>query len=189
MPARLTLIAHASTESVRKAAFAIDDPLDELGTSRASAAPRPTQVRASLCSPGLAASQTASLLGLVPEVTDALREWDLGRWAGRTLEDVATIEPDAVTTWLTDPNAAPHEGETLDALLDRIASWLEEPVAEGHVVAVANPAVLRAALVHVLGAPPSAFWRIDVPPLGRLVLSGRIGMPMLWSVKRFDVLA
>ena len=188
MPARLTLLAHASTESVRRAAFAIDDPLDDLGVRTARDAPRPTQVRSSVCAPGMAAMETATLLELEPEVDDEIREWDLGRWAGRTLEDVATIEPDNVTRWLTDPDAAPHEGETLDGLLDRIARWLEQPFPEGHTVAIAGPAVVRASLVHVLAAPPSAFWRVDVPPLGRLVLSGRIGDPMLWSVKRFDVL-
>lgn len=188
MPAWLTLIAHGATPATRRVAFAIDEELDVTGREAASGAPRLTHIVDSRCSPAAAARETAHLLDLTATVDEELRDWDLGRWAGRTLEDVATLEPDAATIWLTDPNAAPHDGEPLDAVLDRVASWLEDAAVEGHRVAVTHSAVVRAAFVHALNAPASAFWRIDVPPLGRLVLSGRPGSPAVWSVKRFDVL-
>ncbi|MFC7642844.1 hypothetical protein ACFQX6_19370 [Streptosporangium lutulentum] len=37
------------------------------------------------------------------------------------------------------------------------------------------PPVIRAAVVHALGAPAAAFWRIDVAPLARVALTGRGG--------------
>ena len=43
-----------------------------------------------------------------------------------------------------------------------------------------HPAVIRAALVTVLDAPPIAFWRIDVPPLTRMWLTGRGG---IWKLR------
>ena len=51
-----------------------------------------------------------------------LADWDLGRWAGRTLDDVAAGSPEAVTAWLTDPEVTPHGGESLSALVDRDAA-------------------------------------------------------------------
>ncbi|GHJ93227.1 hypothetical protein SNE510_27460 [Streptomyces sp. NE5-10] len=37
----------------------------------------------------------------------------MGRWCGRTLEEVAGAEAEAVSLWLSDPAAAPHGGESL----------------------------------------------------------------------------
>ena len=91
--------------------------------------------------------------------------------------------PAAVHAWLTDPDAAPHGGESLTALLGRVAAWLDVDHAEedaGHVVAVTHAAVVRAALVVSLGAPASAFWRIDIAPLTATVLRGRPGR---WTVR------
>jgi hypothetical protein len=47
-------------------------------------------------------------------------------------------------------------------------------------VAVAEPAVVRAALVYALKAPPSTYWNIDVRPLSAAVLTGSAGR---WSVR------
>ena len=42
---------------------------------------------------------------------------------------------------------------------------MQETARDGRVVAVTHPAVIRAAIVHALGAPPASLWRIDVEPL------------------------
>ncbi|MFJ6185628.1 histidine phosphatase family protein [Streptomyces sp. NPDC092295] len=42
-------------------------------------------------------------------------------------------------------------------------------------IAVVEPDIVRACAVHALGAPPAAFWRIDVRPLTATELSGRAG--------------
>ena len=42
-------------------------------------------------------------------------------------------------------------------------------------VAVAEPGVVRAALVYALKAPPHSYWRIDVQPLSVTTLTGRSG--------------
>lgn len=39
-------------------------------------------------------------------------------------------------------------------------------------VAVAEPSVVRAALVYALKAPPSAYWNVDVRPLSTVTLTG-----------------
>ena len=37
--------------------------------------------------------------------------------------------------------------------------------ANGRVLIIADPAVVRAAILHVLDASPQSFWHLDVPPL------------------------
>ncbi|MDT7579105.1 MAG: hypothetical protein QOK35_369, partial [Pseudonocardiales bacterium] len=92
---------------------------------------------------------------------------------------VAAGPPEAVTAWLTDPEATPHGGESLSALVDRVRLWLATAPA-GHTLAVCGPAVVRAAVVAVLGAPPSAFWRQDVAPMTATDLRGG---PDRWTVR------
>jgi broad specificity phosphatase PhoE len=67
---------------------------------------------------------------------------------------------------MTDPDARPHEGESLTGFAARVASWLDEQAREdGLWVAVTHGGVVKAAIVHALAAPIAAFWRIDVAPL------------------------
>ncbi|MEU9606495.1 histidine phosphatase family protein [Streptomyces sp. NPDC048057] len=124
--------------------------------------------------------ETADVLGRTAAVEDALGDWDMGRWRGRTLADVAAGEPDAVAAWLGDPAAVPHGGESLLALCERVGGWLDGLAHAGRVLAVAEPAVVRAAVVHALRLPPPVFWRLDVRPLAVTELSGRSGR---WNLR------
>jgi broad specificity phosphatase PhoE len=177
---RATLLAHASTPATAAAAFPAEDPLEPRGRAAAAAGrgllPRADHV---LRAPDRACHETCTALGLDADPDDRLRGWDLGPWAGHTLDEVAEARPADVHAWLTDPAAAPHGGESLDALLARVAGWLAAPP-PGRALVVCGPAVVRAAVVTVLGAPPAAFWRIDVAPLSATDL--RSG-PARWTVR------
>jgi broad specificity phosphatase PhoE len=181
---RVTLISPAVNPSLREARF--DDgttPLDEGGAARARAAAGtlPAAGRA-VSSPGARCRETAAALGLAgaEPVTD-LAGLHVGRWQGRTLDEVGTAEPEAVARWLADPGAAPHGGESVRQLCRRIGRWLDEAaLTDGRVLAVVEPEVVRAAVVHVLGAPEEAFWRADVPPLTATEISGRSGR---WNLR------
>nr|WP_276608120.1 histidine phosphatase family protein [Streptomyces rhizosphaericola] len=75
---------------------------------------------------------------------------------------------------------APHGGESLLAFIGRIGSWLDtRPVCDGFIVAVAEPAAIRAALVYALNVPPTAYWNVDVRPLSTITLAG---YPGRWSL-------
>ena len=125
MTARLIFICHASTDAVRRSAFPADEPLDGIGKREAAAlagsVPLADQIWSS---PELRARQTAQVLGLKAAVEPALRDCDYGKWSGQSFDDVSAREPDAVATWLRDPAAAPHGGESLLAFMQRVASWL-----------------------------------------------------------------
>jgi len=163
MSIRISLVSHATTAGLRAARFAADDPLDDVGREKATAVSMPTAERV-VSSPGRAARDTADAAGLEPLPEPLLTECSYGRWTGRRFEEVATQEPDAVAQWMGDPTAAPHGGEPLAALQARVVSWLDQ-AEEGHTLAIAHPSIIRAAVVHVLGAPFRAFWRIDIAPL------------------------
>jgi broad specificity phosphatase PhoE len=201
--ARLTLVAHASTAATTRAVFAGDEGLEPRGAAAAAAATRLRRVTRTVCSPARAAVETAAALGLAATVDARLADWDLGEWRGRALDEVA-----GVAEWVADPDAAPHGGESLTALLARVRDWLDAVDltaapdgsagareragavggagsaggdAVGHAVAVTHAAVVRAAVVVTLGAPAAGFWRIDVAPLTATVLRGGPGR---WTVRR-----
>jgi broad specificity phosphatase PhoE len=172
MTARLTLVCHAATAATRAAAFPAGEPVEARSLAQASAlARRIGRADRAWTSPALAARQTAAALGLDAVAHAALRDCDFGRWSGRRLADVQAEDPHAIAAWRADPAAAPHGGESLDATLDRIGTWLDDCVTgSGKFVAVTHASVIRAAVVRVLGAPAHAFWRIDVAPLSMLDL-------------------
>lgn len=166
MPAQLTLVCHAATSATRAAAFPGDEPAETASLRQAAALrARLGRVTRAWTSPAQRARQTAAALGLQAEAAPALRDCDFGRWAGRTLAEVERDEPAALAVWLSDAAQAPHGGEPLAGVAARIAAWMQETARDGRVVAVTHPAVIRAAIVHALGAPPASLWRIDVEPL------------------------
>lgn len=177
MTARLILICHASTDAVRKAAFPNDEPLSERGRVEAAALAG-SLPRANRCwvGPELRTRQTAEALELNAETQPLLRDCDYGSWRGRTFDDVQACEPDAVATWLRDPAATPHGGESLLALTQRVATWLAGELTHHHQsILVTHSAVIRAAIVHAIAATAQSFWRIDVAPLSCTRLSGNDG--------------
>jgi broad specificity phosphatase PhoE len=181
MTARLILICHGSTEAVRRAAFPGDEPLDDSGKKRAAAlAGHVPNVDCCWTSPELRARQTAEALGLSAAVQPMLGECDYGRWAGKTFSDIVAQEPDAASSWLHDPTAAPHGGEAIAELINRVAAWLaDEQARDQRAIAITHATIIRAAIVHVMAAPPHSFWRIDIAPLSVTRLSGKDGR---WNV-------
>ncbi|MFI6495550.1 histidine phosphatase family protein [Streptomyces sp. NPDC050564] len=131
--------------------------------------------------PSIRCSQTADVFGLVAASEPALRDLDLGTWCGRTVDDVAATDPDGFNAWFTDPDAVPHEGESVRQLCRRTADWLSSRApGTGHAVAITEAAVVRAALIHALAVPARAFWHLAVPPLSAVSLTWRGGC---WDVR------
>jgi broad specificity phosphatase PhoE len=175
MTARLILICHASTEALRKAAFPADEPLDRRDEADAAQLARqlPRAGRCWTC-PELRTRQTAEMLNLNATAIPALRDCDFGEWKGHTYEEIVTRDPKGVDEWLRDPAARPHGGEALLSVMQRVAQWLEgENTADERSLVVTHATVIRAAILHALGAPPASFWRIDIAPLSVTRLSGR----------------
>ncbi|MFF4224417.1 histidine phosphatase family protein [Streptomyces abikoensis] len=184
MTVRAMFLSPVTGPALREARFDDGSALDERGIARAravaGAVPRASR---QFTAPSRRCRETAAALGLSPEPEPVagLADLDVGRWRGLSLDEVAVAEPEAVAAWLGDPGAAPHGGESVLALVGRVGAWLDGlGDGDGRVLAVAEPAVIRAAVVHALALPPEAFWRLDVQPLTLTALSGRAGR---WNLR------
>jgi broad specificity phosphatase PhoE len=182
MTSRVVLISPAITAALRQARFDDGCSLDAAGLrqARAAAGTLPEAGRV-WSSPTVRCRETADALGLDAVDAPELAGLDAGRWRGATLAEIGERDPEGLVRWLSDGGSAPHGGESVRVLCDRVAGWLESAAREaGAIMAVAEPEVVRAAVVRALGAPESAFWRTDVAPLTAVELSGRSGR---WNVR------
>ncbi|MFM0274215.1 histidine phosphatase family protein [Paraburkholderia aspalathi] len=189
MDIRLLLISHASTAAMRAGRFPADDPLDTRGLAEAAAARARLSIpdgAAVFVSPAVCARDTASALGLgaAASFDEGLADMDYGLWHGRRLADLAVEAPHDLAAWTHDPDAAAHGGESFSQLVKRVGQWLDalngalrDTLSEGvipgnthNVVAVTHAPVIRAAIVHALGAPPAVFPRIEIAPLSMVEL-------------------
>jgi broad specificity phosphatase PhoE len=165
---RLAVIAHAPTRSTARAAFG---GVDELARPQA-VKPIKERVACWVCGPEPACISTATRLGGDPQVLDDLRGCDFGSWSGRTLSEISAADPIALADWLEDPAATPHGGESLLQLIGRVGGVVDEYAwPEGLSMAVVGPLVARAIAVHALSVAAESIFRIDVSPLGRVLLS------------------
>ncbi|MET7606778.1 histidine phosphatase family protein [Streptomyces avermitilis] len=186
MHLRVTFVATARSSSLLAERFEEDRPLDQAGwdaVQRAAAELVPlAAAELRYCSPSPGSRATGDALGYAPLAQLALRDCDMGRWRGLTLGEAMAREPSAVDAWLADPRSAPHGGEPLMSFVSRVGEWLDtRPAYDGsQIVAVAEPSVVRAALVHALRVHPSTYWNIDVRPLSTVTLIGANGR---WNLR------
>lgn len=169
MAPRITLICHATSRDLRAATFGGDDSLDAPGLAAA------TRLAGSLgrvdrcwTSPARRACETAAALGLEAAPEQQLRDCDYGRWTGLRFQQLLLREPLKLVSWIRNPADAPHGGESIPQVIERVGAWLREiKHLPGHTVAVTHASVIRAAIVHVLQTQVPSFWRVDVLPLSQ----------------------
>jgi len=123
---------------------------------------------------------TAQALGLEPALLVELADVDYGAWRGKAIDEIQATDPGGLADWLTNVNAAPHGGESLALVIARVERWMDTQTGAGHTLAVTHPAVIRAAILCALQAPPESFWRIEISPLSitDLRFNGR-----LWTLR------
>lgn len=167
------MVSHAMTDAMACARFPLDEPLSDVGRGQVEKVGFKRNKH--LTAPERRACETAHLLGLAASVEPRLADIDCGTWRGLALE---TIDPRDLEAWLTDPARAPHGGESIVALIERVARWLRS--VNRSTVAVTHPAVIRAAILLALAAPPESFWRIDIAPVSHTVMHLRDGR---WTLR------
>ncbi|MBI3212844.1 MAG: histidine phosphatase family protein [Mycobacterium sp.] len=168
---RLTLVSHGMTDAMSAGRFPTDEPLNALGRRQVGDIGVLDPADIAACGPEERAIRTAELLGLEAAVDRRLADLNVGRWRGNVLGGVDSAD---LALWLTDVTAAPHGGESIVELVARVRNWMDSvAAARARVIAVTHPAVIRAAILVTLDAPPKSFWRIDIAPAGRTVLHYR----------------
>ncbi|MCQ4209249.1 histidine phosphatase family protein [Streptomyces longispororuber] len=166
MPSRLLLVRHGQTiwHAENRYAGVTDVPLTDEGLAQADdlgAWAVRRGVDAVVCSPLSRAVRTASpaaeALGLVPEVVAGLREVDFGWGEGRTVEEMAAEDADAVGRFRADAESGAFPGsEAPSAAARRATAALRDIAArhpDGTVLVVAHNTLLRITLCALLGVP------------------------------------
>ena len=181
----LCLFCHPATPDLRAGRFPADTPLDTRGHAAAAQAAASLTQRypdaALFCSPALCARQTAEAFGPQATPTAALADVDYGAWRGKSLADIVRDQPQAAQAWLRDPAMRSHGGEAFADVITRVGAWLDALDLQGNGIAITHPAVIRAALVHVMGAPAEAWFRLEPAPLSQIELR-RSARGWLWSL-------
>jgi broad specificity phosphatase PhoE len=112
------------TDAMAAGRFPADEPLNDTGRRlvEAVAALELAGDTRQLTGPERRARQTAQLLGLQAATEPRLADLDCGRWRGEVL---ANIGPADLEAWLTEPAHAPHGGESVAELIERVDGWLD----------------------------------------------------------------
>ncbi|MGW1023790.1 histidine phosphatase family protein [Streptomyces sp. NPDC002577] len=175
MTVRLTLLCASTWDASRDAVFG-EGALNERALLEAGAARALPLYSPAFRAPSARCTQLADALGLDTVVEPALRGLDHAEWTGRIVSEVVADDPFGYHAWLTDPDAAPHGGESVRGLCRRTANWLNNLDPEtGHALAVVDEAAVRALLLHAQGAAVRAFWHLDVPALSTVCLTSSGG--------------
>lgn len=166
MAIRLTLIA------VPPAGHAPTFPTRQPVTLRAGDLPPPVAARIAAADRRLRAPEIRLDDALASEAVVDLAEADYGRWSGRTLADIAA-DSSGLEAWRVDATTAPHGGESLADVRQRVEGWLGRSLGDnGRVVVLAPATIVRIAVLVVLDAPTTALWSLDVAPWAEVALTG-----------------
>jgi broad specificity phosphatase PhoE len=107
---------------------------------------------------------SADRLGVALETDDRLIEIAHGTWDGRYRDDLAREDPERYRAWRGDPaNVIFEGGESLVDVRARWRSFAEDLARETrHTLVVTHDAVIRCALVDLLGKSLDDFWDVRV---------------------------
>jgi len=157
MPSEIWLVRHGETEWSRSGQHTsrTDLPLTPEGQKQAAGLKRMLAGRAFvlvLSSPMQRAVDTCRLVGLTPELTDDLREWDYGDYEGLT---TAAIQK-RVPGWTIFSGAVPN-GETAEQVAARADRVITKALAAaGDVALFGHGHLLRILAARWIGLEPSA---------------------------------
>lgn len=172
----LYLVRHGATphnqmSPPRLQGAAVNESLSDTGRQQAA---RVAELLASrpisevFCSPLKRAQETAAAIAhhhdLQPAPVDSLKEVNVGRWEGRTWDEIQQSEPDAYAHFMENPVEHGYpEGETMGSVIDRVTKTLAElmqPRLGKEIVVVAHSVVNRSYLGSLLGLPPKAGYKV-----------------------------
>jgi ribonuclease H / adenosylcobalamin/alpha-ribazole phosphatase len=174
-PTRLLLLRHGQTElsAQRRYSGRGNPALTEVGRRQADAAARYLAQRGGIsavfASPLQRAYDTAAMaakaLGLDVTVDDDLIETDFGAWEGLTFAEASERDAELHTRWLRDTSTTPPDGESFDAVLDRVSRVRERIIAAHQgttVLIVSHVTPIKMLLRVALDAGPGILYRLHL---------------------------
>lgn len=114
------------------------------------------------------ARELADRLSLTVDAREGLTDTDYGLWQGRLASDIAREDASRYAQWQDAPGTVTcPEGESLSQVSDRATGALQSlaNLHRGRTIAIySHDSVIRTILLTVLGAPLSAYHRLEVDP-------------------------
>jgi probable phosphoglycerate mutase len=132
------------------------------------------------------AEAIGAVSGVPVVVVQGLTDGALGEWSGCTAAQIAERWPEQFAVWRADPDARPPGGESFTDVRERVVPVISDLVRRyrGHtVVIVTHAAVTKMVLVHALGVPSAAAYRlrIDTASVSGFTVE-QDGRTMVWAV-------
>ena len=168
----LDLIRHGEPVGGRKyRGWGVDDPLTEKGWQQmwdavGDNAPWEQIVTSPLLRCKAFAEDLSSKHYIPVTIETDLEEVGFGEWEGKTPEEVIANNKAEYDAFYQDPvNNRPSGAEDLDVFSDRVVAVYRKIVSlyEGqHCLLVGHAGVIRAIISHVLDAPPSSIYRLEI---------------------------
>lgn len=188
----LVLVRHGVTDHTVAKRFSgglasANPPLNDAGREQAAAtgawlAPLAEAVDVVVTSPVRRTRETAAILverlggdrTHDPVVEDAFAEMEFGTWDGLTYAEVHEQHADDLSAWLGDPGSAPHGGESLTGVRDRVLLGRDRLLAEHAgrtVVVVSHVTPIKVLVADAVGASLEAAYRMELGPASVTVLT------------------
>ena len=172
-PLRLVFVRHGTARDVEGRCIGHTDvPLSEAGARSVGElefdCPIDKIVSSDLSRAAASARILSQQLALPVAVDDRLRELYFGDWDGRTWNDIETCDGQRFSEWMAAwTTACPPNGETVDALVTRVAGWLHEQFRDTQsrgstILAVAHAGSIRAAICQLTSMPIQQMFDIPV---------------------------
>ncbi len=167
-----------------------DEPLIPLGMRQAEQARdqlKDKRIAAVYSSPMLRARDTAQIIasahGHQVRLEPELKEGHVGRWEGRTWEEIQSNEPEAFQAFQDDPGLHGYpEGENFQQVAERVIPVMRR-LAQQHegqsIVVVTHQIVTRVFLGHLLDLPARRTRQIKLANGGISVVAGSAGRMQL----------
>lgn len=112
----------------------------------------------------------ANACNVPAQYLDDLVDIDYGAWQWRTHDEVRARSPQEFMTWLKAPQWTRFpQGESLadvGARVVEVLRWIIERHPDETVVIVGHDSSNRVLLLHLIGLPLSAYWRLSQDPCG-----------------------
>ena len=135
----------------------------------------------------------AEVLGHEVAVEPGFAEMEFGRWDGLTFTEVAEKHKDELDAWLGSMDVAPGGGESFRQVEERVLAALDRVLREHPgqtVVVVSHVTPIKTLVAHVLDAPLTSVYRMELTPASVTVLSyfrgGPEGTESMASMRLFN---
>ncbi|SDR83112.1 Broad specificity phosphatase PhoE [Nocardioides scoriae] len=187
-PTTLVLVRHGVTDHTLGKLFSgglasSNPPLNDTGRAQARAtgewlAPLKDDLDALVASPVRRTHETAEILaehlGHDVDIEPGIAEMEFGSWDGLSFADVRERFPDDLTAWLGDLDSAPHGGESMRQVQQRVLEGRDRLLAAyagRTVVAVSHVTPIKVIVADALGASLEAVYKMELGPASVTVVS------------------